>query len=182
MSNPFRGPSNRVWLRPAPRASPTAPWFSRLWRTALANSPTSSSPTTRWSCSRASKKLGFALRIDRNGKRVSIDGRGGDVPATSAKLFCGNSGTTIRFLTALCALGRGTFTLDGIERMRQRPIGELVQLLAGLGARIKFDAAEGFPPITLSSDRLPGGLSRFGGAQIGAVSLRRLAGRPLCTP
>jgi len=110
------------------------------------------------------ERLGFGPRVDRPAGIVRIDGRGGEVPATSGALFCGNSGTTIRFLTALCALGRGSYTLDGVPRMRQRPIGQLVELLASLGVRVTYDLAEGFPPITVSADRLPGGLTKVGEA------------------
>src|SRR5437868_9710462 len=81
-------------------------------------------------------RLGFHLHIDRERQAVQVHGRGGAIPATSAELFCGNSGTTIRFLTALCTLGRGVFNLDGVPRMRQRPNGQLVDLLRNLGARI----------------------------------------------
>lgn len=91
---------------------------------------------------------------------VMIDGQAGTLPASAADLFCGNSGTTIRFLTALCAVGKGRFTLDGIPRMRQRPIGQLVELLRNLGVRIDFLEAVGFPPVAVDADGLPGGLIR----------------------
>src|SRR5688500_3437740 len=58
------------------------------------------------------KKLGFGLEIDRENKTVLVAGQGGKIPAASAELFCGNSGTTIRFVAALCSLGHGTCTLD----------------------------------------------------------------------
>src|SRR5262249_5622669 len=90
-------------------------------------------------------------------------GLGGQVPATSANLFCGNSGTTIRFLTALCALGKGEFTLDGIPRMRQRPIGALVGILKNLGVRTSFSPEhEGFPPLTAIANKQPGGRTPYG--------------------
>jgi 3-phosphoshikimate 1-carboxyvinyltransferase len=82
-------------------------------------------------------KLGFYLVIDHDGHTVRVHGRGGHIDKSHAELFCGNSGTTIRFLTALCALGKGSYTLDGIARMRQRPI--------------KVDA-----------DGLPGGMLQYG--------------------
>src|SRR5690348_131188 len=62
-------------------------------------------------------RLGFHIVIDRDAKTVRVHGSGGRIDQAHAKLFCGNSGTTIRFLTALCALGRGKFTLDGVPRM-----------------------------------------------------------------
>lgn len=107
-------------------------------------------------------RLGFALKIDREKHSVRVEGRGGEIPTSSAELFCGNSGTTLRFLTALCALGRGHFILDGIPRMRQRPIGPLADLLHALGVRTQYEMKEGFPPIIVLADRLPGGRCRFG--------------------
>lgn len=112
-------------------------------------------------------RLGFTLEVDRDARRVDLTGAAGAIPAASAELFCGNSGTTIRFLTALCALGRGDYRLDGIPRMRQRPIGDLVGLLRNLGTRIESLATEGFPPVRVmgSAKGLPGGLIRFGRSQ-----------------
>lgn len=110
-------------------------------------------------------RLGFRVGIDRPSHVVRVEGQGGAIPASGAELFCGNSGTTIRFLTALCALGRGRFNLDGIPRMRQRPIGQLVELLRNLGARIDYVMADGFPPVNVMADGLAGGLVRFGPAQ-----------------
>jgi 3-phosphoshikimate 1-carboxyvinyltransferase len=107
-------------------------------------------------------RLGFHLRVDRNAKLVRVHGRGGRIDATSAELFCGNSGTTMRFLTALCTLGRGTYALDGVPRMRQRPIGQLVDVLQNLGGRIECVMERGFPPLRVHADGLPGGIARFG--------------------
>jgi 3-phosphoshikimate 1-carboxyvinyltransferase len=111
------------------------------------------------------KQLGFEVGIDEPAGSVRVVGQAGKVPCGSAEIFCGNSGTTIRFLTALCSLGTGSFTLDGIERMRQRPIGELVDLLKNLGVRIEYLGLSGFPPIRVGAHGLPGGLVRFGAAQ-----------------
>ena len=110
-------------------------------------------------------KLGFDVNIERPALRVTVGGMGGKIPRDRAELFCGNSGTTIRFLTALCALGRGHYNLDGIPRMRQRPIGQLVDLLKNLGGRLEYVMEPGFPPVNVIADGLPGGLIKFGGAQ-----------------
>lgn len=110
-------------------------------------------------------RLGFDLRIDRTAGTVRVHGLGGRVPRANAELFCGNSGTTIRFLTALCAIGRGEFNLDGIPRMRQRPIRELADLLKNLGVRIDYVMEPGFPPVIVRANGLPGGNARFGGSQ-----------------
>jgi 3-phosphoshikimate 1-carboxyvinyltransferase len=107
------------------------------------------------------RKLGFAVDADESTHTVRVGGRGGKIPAASAELFCGNSGTTIRFVTALCGLGRGNYTLDGIPRMRQRPIGQLVDMLRQLGVRSRYVGEQGFPPIEVLADTLPGGLLTF---------------------
>ncbi|CAA9410068.1 MAG: 3-phosphoshikimate 1-carboxyvinyltransferase [uncultured Phycisphaerae bacterium] len=110
-------------------------------------------------------RLGFRLDVDRADHVVRVHGRGGQVPHSRADLFCGNSGTTIRFVTALCAAGRGRYNLDGIPRMRQRPIGELVDLLRHLGVRVGYVMERGFPPVEVLADGLPGGIVRFGGSR-----------------
>src|SRR3954470_5289128 len=107
-------------------------------------------------------RLGFAPQVDRATHTILVEGRGGEMPIPSAELFCGNSGTTIRFVAALCALGRGTYGLDGIARMRQRPIGGLVEILKNLGVRINYRENAGFPPIEVLADELPGGFLRYG--------------------
>src|SRR5690554_3661040 len=111
------------------------------------------------------RRLGFEMEIDQTARQVTVAGRGGAIPASRAELMCGNSGTTIRFLTAMCTLGRGEYRLDGVERMRQRPIGELVDLLRNLAVRIEYDAAEGYPPVRILAAGLAGGRVRFGAAQ-----------------
>jgi len=125
-------------------------------------------------------KLGFEVQIDRANHAVSVRGHGGKIPAKSAELFCGNSGTTIRFLTALCALGDGVYTLDGIPRMRQRPIGELVDLLTAMGATIEYMQSQGFPPIRINAKGLAGGLVSFGGAKSSQFLSAALQVGPYC--
>ena len=107
-------------------------------------------------------KLGFHLVIDHDARTVRVHGRGGRIDKAAAELFCGNSGTTIRFLTALCALGHGTYTLDGVARMRQRPIGPLVAMLKNLGVRVEHAMADSFPPVIIHAHGLPGGIVRYG--------------------
>ena len=107
-------------------------------------------------------RLGFDLAVDNAAKTVRVNGLGGTIPARSADLFCGNSGTTIRFLTALCSLGHGTFNLDGVPRMRQRPVGPLLELLKNLGVRVASVEGNGCPPLRVEANGLPGGLAFFG--------------------
>jgi 3-phosphoshikimate 1-carboxyvinyltransferase len=112
----------------------------------------------------ALQALGFELRPHEQTHSVAMLGRAGAIPVAAARLQCGNSGTTIRFLTAMCALGRGEYILDGVERMRQRPIGDLAEMLKNLGVRTRFLEQTGFPPILVHGDQLPGGLLRAGAA------------------
>ncbi|MEM1212410.1 MAG: 3-phosphoshikimate 1-carboxyvinyltransferase [Planctomycetota bacterium] len=106
----------------------------------------------------ALESLGFALTVDESAATVTIQGRHGRIPVDAADLFLGNAGTATRFLTAALALGRGTYTLDGIPRMRERPIGQLVDPLRELEAVIDYNASPGYPPLTIHGNGgLPGG-------------------------
>ena len=71
------------------------------------------------------------------GGEITVTGLGGRIPAKKAELYIGNAGTAARFLSAFLALGSGEYILDGDERMRERPIGDLVEALAQLGAVIE---------------------------------------------
>ncbi len=64
-------------------------------------------------------------------------------------LDAGPAGTTYRFLTAVLAFRPGVQILTGTERMKQRPVGELVTALRRLGARIEYLEKEGFPPLRI---------------------------------
>ena len=76
----------------------------------------------------------------------------------------GAAGTAMRFLTAYFATREGvTVTLDGTERMRQRPIGVLVDALRSLGARIEYLGAEGYPPLRISGTVMHGGTIEMNG-------------------
>lgn len=86
-----------------------------------------------------SRLLLQALRHAGNGSTVERGiGLGGRIPANSGEFSLGNAGTAVRFFTAFHALGEGMFTGDGDERMRQRPIGGLVDALNSLGGRVRY--------------------------------------------
>lgn len=90
-------------------------------------------------------KLGVKVTAD--GDTAVIEGAGGFFPVKSAQLFIGNAGTAARTLTAALAFAGGHYQLDGIERMRERPIGDLLAALRTLGADITCEMKEGFLPL-----------------------------------
>lgn len=83
----------------------------------------------------------------------------GPTGGTDAPLDCpvGESGTTCRLLTAILAAGHGSFRIHGAPRMHERPIGALTGALQSLGARIRFEEKEGYPPLVIRTDGLRGG-------------------------
>jgi 3-phosphoshikimate 1-carboxyvinyltransferase len=83
------------------------------------------------------------------------------IPKGNAELFVGNSGTTIRFLTAMLALGEGTYRLDGIPRMRERPIGDLLDALKQLSVDVRSEFDNGCPPVIVNAHGLHGGHVRI---------------------
>jgi 3-phosphoshikimate 1-carboxyvinyltransferase len=99
--------------------------------------------------------LGFPLEVNSVEETVDVCGWGGQVPVASAELFVGNSGTTARFISPLAALGNGEFRLDGVARMRERPIQDLVQAMTMLG--VEVDCPTGCPPLTIHARGLHGG-------------------------
>ncbi len=110
-------------------------------------------------------ELGFAVSTDRASQRIEVTGCSGHVPATDATLFCGNSGTTARFVAALSSLGMGRFEFDGVPRMRQRPIGPLMHALRRLGVGVEYLGDEGFLPLAIHADRLGSGEISIDGSQ-----------------
>jgi len=86
------------------------------------------------------------------------------IPAESAQLFVANSGTTMRFLTALVSLGQGRYRLDGTPRMRERPIEDLLAALRQLGVQARSEQGNGCPPVIIEATGwLPGGTAHIKG-------------------
>jgi len=79
----------------------------------------------------------------------SVTGAGGAFPVRNADLFLGNAGTAIRPLTAALAFCNGEYRLSGVPRMHERPIGDLVDALRAIGARIDYLRTDGFPPLVV---------------------------------
>lgn len=94
-------------------------------------------------------RLGVGIRRDAD--VVRITGVGGKFPVRDAELFLGNAGTAFRPLTAALALAGGTYRLSGVARMHQRPIGDLVDALRRIGARIDYLGDEDYPPLAIHS-------------------------------
>ncbi len=100
-------------------------------------------------------RLGLPVRVDHERHTAELDGCNGSLPVASADLYIANSGTTVRFLTALVALGHGTYRLHGTPRMHERPIQDLLDALGGLGVRAESEAATGCPPVVVHANGLP---------------------------
>lgn len=97
----------------------------------------------------ALKTLGFAVETAETQRRIAVEGLGGTIPASSGELSVGNAGTAMRFLAGFLTLGRGRFRLDGSARMRERPIGELLDALTSLGVRAFSERNNRCPPVVI---------------------------------
>ena len=126
---------------------------------------------------KALQTLGFDVQLDEANYSMTVTGMGGKIPAKKAELFIGNAGTAARFLSAFLTLGNGEYILDGEPRMRERPIGDLVDSLTELGAKITTaderpqtvpstvsgQRSEIYPPIKILANGLPGGKTKIAG-------------------
>lgn len=110
-------------------------------------------------------KLGVPVeRVDETS--VIVTGQGGPINAPSdeiCELFLGNAGTAMRPLAAALCMGKGNFVLDGVPRMRERPIADLVDGLQQLGADVTCVQETGCPPVTIKANGLKGGKADISG-------------------
>jgi 3-phosphoshikimate 1-carboxyvinyltransferase len=97
----------------------------------------------------ALRALGVGIAVHDATRTLDVDGRP-DLGAKDANLFLGNAGTAFRPLTAVLAMASGHHVLDGVARMRERPIGDLVDALRALGASIDYGGVEGYPPLAIA--------------------------------
>jgi 3-phosphoshikimate 1-carboxyvinyltransferase len=113
----------------------------------------------------ALRQLDFLVTADWVNSIIRV--RRGDstrlIPAEEADLFVANSGTSMRFLTALVSLGQGRYRLDGVARMRERPIEDLLSALQQLGADARSERGNGYPPVIVEAKGLNGGSVRIKG-------------------
>jgi len=125
----------------------------------------------------AMQTLGVAIE-QRDNETVAVTGSGGDLAATTADLDVANSGTTMRFLTAVLTLGKGTYRLHGTPRMCQRPIQDLIDALRPLGGQVRSERGTGCPPVLVSGGGLAGGTTHVRGD----VSSQFLSGLLMVAP
>lgn len=124
------------------------------------------------------RQLGIAVDVSGDGETLRVVGCAGRIPSADTTLFVANSGTTMRFLTALVTLGSGKYRLDGIARMRQRPIGDLAAALRKLGADIECESPGDCPPVVVRASGLAGGHTQIAGN----VSSQYLSGLLMTAP
>jgi len=103
------------------------------------------------------RRLGVPVEHNAAACTAHLLGTGGHVPAAKADLWLENSGTSIRFLTAVCALGQGRYRLDGNTRMRERPIQDLLEALHPFHVSAVSELGTGCPPVLVQGRGLPGG-------------------------
>lgn len=100
------------------------------------------------------------LRDAEDNTAVTVTGQAGPINAPSdevCELFLGNAGTAMRPLAAALCMGKGKFVLDGVPRMRERPIADLIDGLKQLGADVSCIEETGCPPVTINAQGLEGG-------------------------
>ena len=132
-------------------------------------------------CRESLTSLGFA--ISHQPSAISVQGLGGHIPESKAELFVGNAGTAARFLTAMLTLGHGEYVIDGDARMRERPIGDLVDALTRLGAAIQPLAISHQPSaVSLPLKVIASGLKGGSAVISGEVSSQFLSGLLIAAP
>jgi len=110
---------------------------------------------------KALQTLGFHVQLDEANHEMIVTGLGGKNPARKAELFIGNAGTAARFLSAFLTLGNGEYILTGDSRMKERPIGDLVDALHQLG--VELESTNNCPPVEIFAKGLPGGKTKIAG-------------------
>ncbi len=113
----------------------------------------------------ALKQLGIEYTLSENKTECTMVGNSGAIHSTGIQeLFLGNAGTAMRPLCAALCLGEGTYLLTGEPRMKERPIGHLVDALREAGATITYKENEGYPPVEIKANGLMGGEVKIEGA------------------
>jgi 3-phosphoshikimate 1-carboxyvinyltransferase len=108
-------------------------------------------------------RLGFAVRANRKSGETSIIGQNSIIPKSDVEVFVGNAGTVARFLPPALALGEGPYVVDGAPRMRERPVGDLVDAMRLLGAGVGYAEEDGRFPLRVEGGGIRGGTARVRG-------------------
>lgn len=124
------------------------------------------------------EEIGISVKSIPEDNSLIVRGCVGTIPAKEANLFAGNAGTVVRFMTAVLTLGKGSYEIDGVERMRNRPIQELLDGLNQLGADVISKENTGCPPVVINSCGLKGGTIRV----MGNVSSQYISAILLAAP
>ncbi len=175
------------WSGPAPVATVRVPGSKSLTNRALTIAAMADGPSTLTGALdsedtrvmvEALKTLGISIVHDVASGEIRLEGCHGRIPVREAALDVANSGTCLRFLTAMLATATGTYRLDGTARMRQRPVADLIAALRELGVRARSDFGTGCPPVTIEARGLDGGYCTMRGD----VSSQFLSGLLMASP
>ena len=104
---------------------------------------------------KALRQMGIRIE-DKSGNRLAVYGKGGDFGPSKELIYLGNSGTSIRLLTAVAALGKHTYRLQGNDRMAERPIQALLDALSQIGVQARSIDKSGCPPVEINGTNLAG--------------------------
>lgn len=128
----------------------------------------------------ALQELGISIDEKWDMKEMTVLGCNGLFPKQGAELFLGNAGTAMRPLTAaVAAAGSGTFTLDGVPRMRERPIQDLVDGLKQLNVQIECINGTGCPPVRIEAEGFRPGIVHLKGSSSSQFLTALLMATPL---
>jgi len=123
-------------------------------------------------------RLGIPVEVDHARHTAIVHGCAGQLRPGDAELYIANSGTTVRFLTALVALGEGRIRLHGTPRMHERPIEDLLDALVQLGVDARSEAGTGCPPVVVQAAGIRGRHAKVRGD----ISSQFLSGLLLVAP
>jgi len=127
---------------------------------------------------RALLQLGVDLSLE--GETLKVEGTGGKLePRTAGKeIYVGNSGTSLRLLLAVAGLTRGDIVLTGSLRMRERPVGNLVDALRQLHVDVTCTGKDGYPPVLIRGRGIRGGKTTV----VASKSSQFISSLLLCAP
>jgi 3-phosphoshikimate 1-carboxyvinyltransferase len=111
-----------------------------------------------------------------SGSDVMVAGTNGNIHNPGRVIMLGNNGTALRFLTTLASLGKGEYVLDGSSRLRERPLGPLLDALKILG--VQFQSRNGYPPVKIVAGGLKGGKVAFADVESSQYISSLLIGAP----